>query len=69
MDSSDDVLLSQMQDASDPIGSEFTRVVREKNVAMLNHLVHRAYPNALWGKYFKALSTEEQAWVTANLSE
>lgn len=69
MDSSDEVLLDQMQDAPDPIGGQFTDAVREKNSVILNHLVRRAYPNALWGKYFNALSAEDRAWAMANLSE
>jgi hypothetical protein len=69
MGAGDEVLLNLIQDAPDPIGSQFTDAVGEKNAVILNHLVHRAYPHALWGKYFNALPAEDRAWVMGNLNE
>ena len=55
--------LPDVQDAPDSAGRAFISAVRSHDAVTINHLMTRAYPSALWGKYLKQLSPEDRNWV------
>ena len=63
-----DVLLSDLQDASVVQVQCLLMAVTRRDKAFLNHLVHKAYPNVLWGNCFNQLGDADRNWVTNNLN-
>ena len=48
---------------AEDVGQLYLLYARSHDVVLFKYLVVKAYPEMLWGDYYRQLSEEDRAWV------